>query len=73
MKQTAVEFLATYLKGITSLNCEEVIEQALHMEKQDIISAYAFGHNDGCRYMTNEKQKFEHGEAYYQETFKQDL
>jgi hypothetical protein len=70
---TAVEWLATYLKGITSLNCEEVIEQALQMEKQDIISAYAFGHNDGCRYMTNEKQEFEHGEAYYQETFKQDL
>ena len=51
----------------------DIIEEAKEMEKQDIISAYAFGHNDGCRYMTNEKQEFEHGEAYYQETFKQDL
>jgi len=47
----------------------EKVEQAKKMEKQDIITAYAFGHNDGCRYMTNEKQQFEHGEGYYQETF----
>ena len=51
----------------------EIFEQAKEQEKQDIISAYAFGHNDGCRYMTNEKQEFEHGEAYFAETFKQDL
>jgi hypothetical protein len=48
-------------------------DEALKQEKQDIITAYAFGHNDGCRYMTNEKQEFEHGEAYFAETFKQDL
>ena len=34
MKQTAVEWLATYLKGITSLNCDEVIEQAKAMERE---------------------------------------
>jgi hypothetical protein len=33
-KQTAVEWLALYIKGITSLNCDEVIEQAKEMEKQ---------------------------------------
>ena len=38
-KQTAVEWLATYLKGITSLNCDEVIEQAKAMEKEQIIAA----------------------------------
>ena len=47
-KQTAVEWLATYLKGITSLNCDEVIEQAKEMEKQQIIDAYNKGEfNDG--------------------------
>ncbi len=45
-------------------------DESLKQEKQDIISGYAFGHNDGCRYMTNEKQEFEHGEAYFAETFK---
>ena len=39
------------------------------MHKQEIITSYAFGHNDGCRYMNNDKQEFEHGEGYYQETF----
>jgi HEPN domain-containing protein len=39
-KQTAVEWLALYIKGITSLNCDEVIEQAKEMEKQQIEDAY---------------------------------
>ena len=38
-------------------------------EQNQIIDAYANGHNDGCRYMDNQKQKFEHGEQYYNETF----
>ena len=42
-KQTAFEWLAIYLKGITSLNCDEVFEQAKEMEKQQIIDAYAIG------------------------------
>jgi hypothetical protein len=33
-QQTAVEWLAIYLKGITSLNCDEVIAKAKEMEKQ---------------------------------------
>ena len=70
---TALEFLMNEIKHIIPNDFLGKFEQAIHMEKQDIISAYAFGHNDGCRYMTNEKQEFEHGEAYYQETFKQDL
>jgi hypothetical protein len=36
-KQTAVEWLALYIKGITSLNCDEVIEQAKEMEREQII------------------------------------
>ena len=37
---TSIEWLAIYLKGITSLNCDEVIEQAKEMHKQEIIDAY---------------------------------
>jgi hypothetical protein len=37
-KQTAVEWLALYIKGITNLNCDEVIDQALKMEKDQIYS-----------------------------------
>jgi hypothetical protein len=62
MKQTAVEWLATYLKGITSLNCDEVIEKAKAMEKEQIINAYDEGEYDcGCN---------GDSEQYYNETFK---
>ena len=62
MKQTAVEWLATYLKGITSLNCDEVIEKAKAMEKEQIINAYDDGEYDcGCN---------GDSEQYYNETFK---
>ena len=37
MKQTAVEWLAIYLKGITSLNCDEVIAKAKEMEREHMI------------------------------------
>ena len=40
---TAVEWLATYLKGITSLNCDEVIEQAKAREQNQIMNAWATG------------------------------
>jgi hypothetical protein len=62
MKQTAVEWLAIYLKGITSLNCDEVIEQAKEMEKQQIIDAYAQGFI--------ESENMDRGaEQYYNDTF----
>ena len=62
MKQTAVEWLATYLKGITSLNCDEVVEQAKAMEKEQIINAYDKGEfNQGCN---------DEAEQYYNETYK---
>jgi hypothetical protein len=41
MKQTAVEWLALYIKGITSLNCDEVIQQAKEMEKQQMNKCYS--------------------------------
>jgi hypothetical protein len=63
-KQTAVEWLATYLKGITSLNCDEVIEQAKAMEKQQIIDAYETAMETD---IYNEPLKV--GKQYYKETF----
>ena len=62
MTQTAVEWLAIYLKGITSLNCDEIIDQAKAMEKQQIILA-----NEDCS--TNELGEFISGEQYYNETY----
>jgi hypothetical protein len=59
---TAVEWLAIYLKGITSLNCDEVIEQAKEMEKQQIIDAYKFGIAD--EYVIGSEQ-------YYNQTYNQ--
>jgi hypothetical protein len=73
MKETATEWFFNELQRMQYFIGNDMLEaykQAMEIEKQDIISAYAFGHNDGCRYMTNEKQEFEHGEGYYQETFK---
>lgn len=68
---TAVEYLLKkFPLGLTWTMAEE-IREAKEQEKKDIISAYAFGHNDGCRYMINNKQEFEHGEEYYQKNFKQ--
>lgn len=39
-KQTAVEWLSLYLKGITTLNCDDIIEQAEEMEKDQIIDSF---------------------------------
>ena len=33
MKLTAVEWLGLYIKSITDLNCDEIIEQAKEMER----------------------------------------
>jgi hypothetical protein len=72
MKQTAVEWLIeTHFGSIE--NCtpdfRNKIKQAKEMEKQQTEDAYSNGHNDGCRYMNNEKQIFEHEEQYYNETY----
>ena len=78
MKQTAVEWLVEQMfkqgyfdgnKPLTFTNLDHLQQQAKAMEKEQIIEGYAHGHNDGCRYMTNEKQEFIHAEQYYNETF----
>jgi hypothetical protein len=46
-KQTAVEWLASYIKGITDLNCDEIIEQAKQMEKEQILDDWTDGYSCG--------------------------
>jgi len=62
-KQTAVEWLALYIKGITNLNCDEVINQAKTMEKQQIKDAYGEGFSNGNRI------NFRNRNEYYNETY----
>jgi hypothetical protein len=54
-KQTAVEWLALYIKGITSLNCDEVIEQAKAMEKEQMNKASKDLWCEACDYWMNVK------------------
>ncbi len=83
MKQTAMQQLLAQLKDERANlpmdkewnRCYQAIEMViqntyLRIEKEQIIDGYAFGHNDGCRYMNNVKQEFEHAEQYYKETYK---
>ena len=67
MKQTAVEWLATYLKSITSLNCDEVIEQAKAMEKEQIIDAFVECWKEN---MPDGYECKQSAEYYYSETYK---
>ena len=60
-KQTAVEWLASYIKGITDLNCDEIIEQAKQMEKEQITEAVKYGYSDWG--------SAKDAEQYYNETF----
>jgi hypothetical protein len=65
MKQTAVEWLIDELKdnGIDYLDLAyEIIEQALEMEKQQIIDAYIEGYSSNLNASDSEK--------YYNETYK---
>jgi hypothetical protein len=36
-QQTAVDWLGLYIKGITTLNCDDIIAQAKEMEKNSYI------------------------------------
>ena len=61
-KQTAVDWLAEFLKDRYSLiNSEAIFQHAKEMEKQQIMDAY----EDGCCYWDSEKSS----EQYYNQTF----
>jgi hypothetical protein len=67
MKQTAVEWLIDKLgiEGIVWL--QEDFEQALKMEKEQILDAHIKGHNAPSSTIKNLD-----AEQYYNETFKQE-
>ena len=46
-KPSAVEWLALYIKGITTLNCDDIIEKAKEMEKEQSHAEYMDGWKDG--------------------------
>ena len=61
--QTAVEWLALYIKGITNLNCDEVIDQAKSLEKEQIIEAYEQGEAEWTPF------EFKTAQDYYTSTY----
>jgi hypothetical protein len=72
MKQTAVEWLGLYIKGITTLNCDDIIEQAKEMEKERMFEVY----HEYQDYLDNEFKNQCGGqsviltfEEYYNKTF----
>jgi hypothetical protein len=62
-KQTAVEWLALYIKGITNINCDEVIDHALAMEKENSEISFFAGYNYEGGHPIDEH------EDYYTETY----
>ena len=61
-QQTAVEWLAIYLKEVTTLNCDDIIKQAKLMEKEQIIQSY----NQSWHFRD---KPYETAEKYYNETY----
>ena len=58
--KSSVEWLGLYIKGISTLNTDEIIEQAKEMHKQEILDAWEDGR--GSFPTRNE-------EEYYDKTF----
>jgi len=69
MKQTAVEWFASEIKGgqlITNQKFKELLEKAKEMEKEQITYCYDFVSSKIC----TQCDDFKTGEQYYKETFK---
>jgi hypothetical protein len=69
---TAVEYLVKEIIKLTGVNIqmdEPIIEQALEIEKRQIIESFSLGiisHHDAFK----NQNKWDNGEQYYNETFK---
>jgi hypothetical protein len=67
MKQTAVEWIEDNVHSdMTFMQVLILIEQALKMEKEQIVDAYNQGSLDTCK----KEPKNVQGTKYYNETFK---
>lgn len=67
---TAVEWLIQQICGEHTGAWKEEIQQALEMEKQQIINAYDAGYKDGDALLGYEY--FDDSQQYYNETYKKD-
>ena len=68
MKQTAVEFLIEQLKGKSNyITWNEIFEQAIEMEKKQIIDAYRISTIESS--VPKEFKKYNSAEQYYKEKF----
>jgi hypothetical protein len=75
-KMTAAEWLGLYIKGITSLNCDEIIEHAIKMEWEQMSMADKNGQDrnqynhdleyGGAEYWDDEPLEFE---QWYNKTY----
>jgi len=68
-KMTAVEWLGLYIKGITSLNCDEIIEQAKEMEAKQIKLAFTQGELFSGDFYDPNNPNIDCSENYYNETY----
>ena len=73
MKQTAVEFLIQQIvdrqNGIANgSSLDEIFQQALELEKQQIIDAYQWGRTD--QHSKESKWYNRNAKKYYSETYK---
>lgn len=71
-KQTAVEWLVEYIKGISSLNHDEIIKQAKQMEKEQIIDSMKIAFTDGIQYGQSIREynsPWKSWEQYYEDNY----
>ena len=68
-KQSSVEWLGLYIKGISTLNTDEIIEKAKAMHKEEMEKISEDWWNEGASYMYNGQRKYNSFHEYYNETF----
>ena len=68
-QQTAVECLVEQMKLDELFNADYFIQQAIEMEKQQIIDAHKHGFTEGTCFGATTIYKFTSAEQYYKQTF----
>ena len=68
-KLSSIDWLALYIKGISSLNSDEIIEQAKAMHKEEMDKVAGDFWNEGASYMHDGQRKYKSFDDYYNETF----
>jgi len=68
-KLSSIDWLALYIKGISSLNSDEIIEQAKAMHKEEMDKVAGDFWNEGASYMHDGQRKYKSFDDYYNEIF----